>query len=66
EEKSNCYILTTDADVMFEPDSVHALIDLMIRDPSIGAVCARTHPKGNGPLGWYQKFEYAVGHWFHK
>ncbi|XP_055863773.1 uncharacterized protein LOC106072126 isoform X3 [Biomphalaria glabrata] len=60
------YILTTDADVMFTPDSVEALLDLMTRDTSIGAVCARTHPMGYGPLVWYQVFEYAVGHWFQK
>lgn len=62
----DCYILTTDADVRFTPDSVEALLDLMTRDTSVGAVCARTHPLGSGPLVWYQVFEYAVGHWFQK
>nr|KAG5707324.1 hypothetical protein BaRGS_005291 [Batillaria attramentaria] len=60
------FILTTDGDVAFTPDSVEALLDLMTRDHSIGAVCARTHPIGEGPLVWYQKFEYAIGHWFQK
>lgn len=60
------YILTTDADVRFTPDSVEALLDLMTRDQSVGAVCARTHPLGSGPLVWYQIFEYAIGHWFQK
>ncbi|KAL4216723.1 hypothetical protein ACF0H5_024446 [Mactra antiquata] len=60
------YILTTDADVRFTPDSVEALLDLMTRDHSVGAVCARTHPLGTGPLVWYQVFEYAIGHWFQK
>jgi chitin synthase len=60
------YILTTDADVRFTPDSVEALLDLMTRDRSVGAVCARTHPLGSGPLVWYQVFEYAIGHWFQK
>ncbi|BFZ23575.1 hypothetical protein BsWGS_26614 [Bradybaena similaris] len=60
------YILTTDADVMFTPGSVEALLDLMTRDSTIGAVCARTHPMGSGPLVWYQIFEYAIGHWFQK
>lgn len=32
------YILTTDADVMFTPGSVEALLDLMTRDSSIGKV----------------------------
>jgi chitin synthase len=32
------YILTTDADVMFTPDSVEALLDLMSRDPTVGEI----------------------------
>ena len=36
------------------------------RDDHVGAVCARTHPIGSGPLVWYQIFDYAVGHWFQK
>lgn len=63
---SECFILTTDADVKFTPESVEALLDLMKRDTSVGAVCARTYPLGEGPLVWYQKFEYAIGHWFQK
>nr|XP_022306572.1 uncharacterized protein LOC111112966 isoform X3 [Crassostrea virginica] len=63
---SDCFILTTDADVKFTPESVEALLDLMKRDTSVGAVCARTYPLGEGPLVWYQQFEYAVGHWFQK
>ena len=65
-EDDDAFILTTDADVVFTPDSVEALLDLMTRDTSIGAVCARTHPMGGGPLVWYQIFEYAIGHWFQK
>jgi hypothetical protein len=38
----------------------------MTRDTSVGAVCARTYPQGEGPLYWYQQFEYAIGHWFQK
>ncbi|KAL5019917.1 hypothetical protein ScPMuIL_002809 [Solemya velum] len=60
------FILTTDADVHFTPESVEALLDLMTRDQNTGAVCARTHPLGSGPLVWYQTFEYAIGHWFQK
>ncbi|XP_067654033.1 chitin synthase chs-2-like [Haliotis asinina] len=62
----DCFILTTDGDVAFTPDSVEALLHLMTRDPNVGAVCARTHPIGSGPLVWYQVFEYAIGHWFQK
>lgn len=60
------FILTTDADVNFTPESVEALLDLMTRDQNTGAVCARTYPLGSGPLVWYQTFEYAIGHWFQK
>lgn len=63
---TNNFILTTDADVQLTPESVEALLDLMLRDTSVGAVCARTYPLGSGPVVWYQKFEYAVGHWFQK
>ncbi len=58
--------MITDADVDFTADSVEALMDLMTRDSGVGAVCARTLPKGEGPLYWYQIFEYAIGHWFQK
>ena len=60
------YILTTDADVEFSPDDVSALMDLMIRNHRVGAVCGRTRPMGAGPLVWYQIFDYAVGHWLLK
>ena len=60
------YILATDADVKFTPEDVSALMDLMTRDFNVGAVCGRTRPIGNGPLVWYQIFDYAVGHWFLK
>ncbi|XP_060607022.1 chitin synthase chs-1-like [Ruditapes philippinarum] len=60
------YILTTDGDVKFTPKSVETLINLMARDESVGAVCARTHPLGSGLLVWLQIFEYAIGHWFQK
>ena len=38
----------------------------MSRDPSVGAVCGRTHPMGTGPMVWYQVFDYAIGHWLLK
>ena len=50
----------------FTPEDVSALMDLMTRDHKVGAVCGRTRPMGNGPLVWYQIFDYAVGHWFLK
>ena len=65
-DPDHTYILTTDADIDFKAKSVAALLDFLARDDSVGAVCARTHPLGSGPLVWYQIFEYAFGHWFQK
>ena len=62
----NTFILTTDADVKFQPESVEALLDLMTRDQHVGAVCSRTHPMGSGPIYWFQIFDYAIGHWLQK
>ncbi len=62
----NTFILTTDADIDFTADSAIVLLDTLASNPKVAAVCARTHPKGAGPLYWYQVFDYAVGHWFLK
>ena len=64
--EEDTYILTTDADIRFDADSVEALLDRLIRDPNVGAVCGRTHPLGHGPVVWYQMFDYAIGHWLQK
>ena len=62
----NVFILTTDADIDYSPKSANLLLDMLESNPKVGAVCARTHPMGSGPLYWYQMFDYAVGHWFQK
>ncbi|XP_053392207.1 chitin synthase chs-2-like [Mercenaria mercenaria] len=64
--EEDVFILTTDGDVKFTSNSIAFLLDLMVRDDSVGAVCARTFTLGNGPVVWYQDFEYAIGHWFQK
>jgi len=64
--KNRVFILTTDADVDFKYDSVLVLFDVLARNRSVGAVCARTHPLGSGPVVWYQKFDYTIGHWLQK
>ena len=64
--KNKAFILTTDADIEFTAGSVTALLDILARDEEVGAVCARTHPLGKGPVVWYQIFDYAIGHWFQK
>lgn len=62
----NTYILTLDGDIDFRPSAVKVLVDRMKINPDLGSVCGRIHPLGDGPLVWYQKFEYAVGHWLQK
>lgn len=64
--KSNTYILALDGDISFRPESVLYLLDHMKNNPKLGAACGRVHPTGSGPMVWYQKFEYAVGHWLQK
>ena len=64
--KDKAFILTTDADIKFTSGSVTALLDILACDKGVGAVCARTHPLGKGPVVWYQIFDYAIGHWFQK
>jgi chitin synthase len=55
-----------DGDVDFKPEAVLLLVDRMRKNPKVGAACGRIHPIGSGPMVWYQKFEYAVGHWLQK
>jgi chitin synthase len=62
----NTFILTLDGDVEFRADAVRFMIDKMKENIKIGSVCGRVHPIGSGPIVWYQKFEYAVGHWLQK
>ncbi|KAM8841070.1 chitin synthase chs-2-like [Spinachia spinachia] len=65
-EKRNTYILALDGDTGFTPAAVMLLIDRLKLYPEVGAACGRIHPTGSGPVVWYQKFEYAVGHWLQK
>ncbi|XP_038664467.1 chitin synthase chs-1-like [Scyliorhinus canicula] len=65
-EKENTYILALDGDTDFQPSAIILLVDRLRRYPGVGAACGRIHPTGTGPVVWYQKFEYAVGHWLQK
>ncbi|XP_075914311.1 chitin synthase chs-2-like isoform X2 [Petromyzon marinus] len=65
-KKRNTYVLALDGDTDFYPSALSMLVDRLRRDPTVGAACGRIHPTGVGPLLWYQKFEYAVGHWLQK
>ena len=46
--KHNTFILAIDGDVDFEPKAVRLLLDLMLRDKTVGAACGRIHPVGSG------------------
>ncbi|XP_059504833.1 chitin synthase chs-1-like [Stegostoma tigrinum] len=64
--KENTYILALDGDTDFQPSALILLVDRLRRYSHVGAACGRIHPTGTGPMVWYQKFEYAVGHWLQK
>ncbi|BFZ06371.1 hypothetical protein BsWGS_09409 [Bradybaena similaris] len=61
----NTFLLALDGDTDFSPGAIKILLDRM-KDEKVGASCGRIHPIGNGPMVWYQKFEYAIGHWLQK
>lgn len=63
---SNTFILALDGDINFRPQAVDLVVDLMKKNNNLGAACGRIHPIGSGPIVWYQKFEYAMGHWLQK
>ena len=64
--KENSFVLALDGDVDFEPEAVELVLDRMRRNKNVGACCNQIHPQGSGYLVWYQRFEYAVGHWLQK
>ncbi|XP_041372213.1 uncharacterized protein LOC121385560 isoform X2 [Gigantopelta aegis] len=65
-KSENTFILALDGDTDFMPGAVRLLVDRMRKGQRVGAACGRIHPIGSGPLVWYQKFEYAIGHWLQK
>uniref|UniRef100_A0A671KY80 chitin synthase n=1 Tax=Sinocyclocheilus anshuiensis TaxID=1608454 RepID=A0A671KY80_9TELE len=62
----NTYIMALDGDTDFHPAALILLVDRLRMYDTVGAACGRIHPTGMGPMVWYQKFEYAVGHWLQK
>ena len=52
--------------VNFEPEAVELVLDCKQKKKKVGACCNQIHSKGSGYLVWYQRFEYAVGHWLQK
>ncbi|XP_066552734.1 chitin synthase 1 [Amia ocellicauda] len=62
----NVYVMALDGDTDFHPSALILLVDRLRMYHNVGAACGRIHPTGMGPMVWYQKFEYAVGHWLQK
>ncbi|CAC5405894.1 CHS1 [Mytilus coruscus] len=62
----NTFLLALDGDVDFQPEAVLSLMRRMEKNDKVGAACGRIHPIGNGPMVWYQQFEYAISHWLQK
>ncbi|CAC5388353.1 CHS1 [Mytilus coruscus] len=62
------YILATDADMTFLDTSILEVLHMCESDPTVGAVCGRTYPKGVQwrPIVWLQMFEYAKDLWIIK
>ena len=65
-DTTNSYLLALDGDVDFEAEDFELVLNRMVRNPDVAACCNQIHPRGAGPLVWFQRFEYAVGHWFQK
>ena len=51
---NNTMLLALDGDVDFEPKALALLVDLMKRNPKVGAACGRIHPVGSGESSVYQ------------
>ena len=42
------------------------VLDRLCSNRDVAACCNQIHPAGKGPMVMFQRFEYAVGHWFGK
>ncbi|CAG5136028.1 unnamed protein product, partial [Candidula unifasciata] len=59
------YLLGEESTLRAQNTFILILLDRM-KDDNVGAACGRIHPIGSGPMVFYQKFEYAIGHWLQK
>ena len=64
--KENSFILALDGDVKFSPIDFELVLDRLCSNRDVAACCNQIHPAGKGPIVMFQRFEYAVGHWFGK
>lgn len=54
----NTYLLALDGDIDFMPNAVQLVVDLMKRNPNLGAACGRIHPVGSGTSSLNQSIPY--------
>lgn len=68
EDLYDIMFLALDGDIDFHPDALITCLNRLKARKEIGICCGKIHPKGPfmNPLIHYQKFEYAIGHWFQK
>ena len=50
----------------FSPIDFELVLDRLCSNDDVAACCNQIHPAGKGPIVMFQRFEYAVGHWFGK
>ena len=60
------FVLALDGDVTFKPDAVKLVLNRLEQNDDVAAACNQIKPGGHGWLVWFQRFEYAVGHWLQK
>ena len=67
-EQYEPYFLALDGDIDFYPDALQTCLDKLRVSDNVGVCCGRIHPTGSAlsPLLYYQRFEYAIGHWLQK
>ncbi len=46
--------------ISYAVDAIIKLVDLMKRNPGVGASCGRIHPTGTGYMQWYQVHTYST------
>ena len=61
QQATQTYILALDGDVDFKPDAVRLLVDMMKKNPKVGAACGRIHPVGRGDNFIYNMFNHVNG-----
>ena len=64
--KETSYILAIDGDIEFTPVDFELVLQRLDRNRGVAACCNQIEPSGVGPIVWFQRFEYAIGHWFQK